>query len=58
MFLEATFGAPETVTAKLNRSIAKIKTTHLCLGLLPGMAPPIIANHIERFATEVAPNLG
>ena len=58
MFLEATFGAPETVAGKLTRSSAKIKTTHLCLGLLPGMAPPIIANHIERFATEVAPNLG
>ncbi|MGZ0178376.1 MAG: LLM class flavin-dependent oxidoreductase [Acidimicrobiales bacterium] len=58
VIFDSTFGAPETVTAKLNRSIAKIKTTHLCLGLLPGMAPPIIANHIERFATEVAPNLG
>lgn len=51
------FGAPDTVAGALNRSIGRVRTTHLGLGLLPGMDPRITRASLERFAAEVAPRL-
>jgi hypothetical protein len=50
-------GSPATVTEALNRSIGRIRTTHLALGLLPGMAPERTRASMERFVAEVVPQL-
>ena len=51
------FGAPDTVAAALDRSIGRVRTTHLALGVLPGMDPRLTRASMERFATDVAPQL-
>jgi alkanesulfonate monooxygenase SsuD/methylene tetrahydromethanopterin reductase-like flavin-dependent oxidoreductase (luciferase family) len=52
------FGAPATVADELRASAARVRTTHLALGLLPGMAPDVARASLTRFAREVAPALG
>jgi alkanesulfonate monooxygenase SsuD/methylene tetrahydromethanopterin reductase-like flavin-dependent oxidoreductase (luciferase family) len=51
-------GTPDEVAAKLNASLANIRTTHLVLGMhLPGLAPERSRSSMELFAREVAPQL-
>lgn len=52
------FGGPDHVTAALRAAVARVRTTHLALGVLPGMDPARTARSMERFAHEVAPRLG
>jgi alkanesulfonate monooxygenase SsuD/methylene tetrahydromethanopterin reductase-like flavin-dependent oxidoreductase (luciferase family) len=52
------FGSPESVASRLAASAAKVRTTHLALGVLPGMSPDKVAASLERFAHDVAPALG
>ena len=51
------FGGPVTVADQLVEAAAQVRTSHLALGLLPGMDPERTRRSIERFATEVAPRL-
>jgi alkanesulfonate monooxygenase SsuD/methylene tetrahydromethanopterin reductase-like flavin-dependent oxidoreductase (luciferase family) len=51
------FGSPTTVIDTLDRSIGRVRTTHLAMGVLPGMHPAVIRSSIERFAGSVAPQL-
>ena len=51
------FGAPDTVAAALSRSIGRVRTTHLALGVLPGMDPRLTRASMERFASDVVPQL-
>lgn len=51
------FGSPTTVADKLKQSMNSIKTTHLGIGLLPGMDPALLDGFITRFATQVVPQL-
>ncbi len=57
VLFDPVFGAPATVADKLGASMAGIRTTHLALGLLPGLAPDVTRRSLERFAAEVAPAL-
>jgi hypothetical protein len=51
-------GNPQDVASKLNASLAKVRTTHLVLGMnLPGLAPERSRSSMELFAREVAPKL-
>jgi len=51
-------GSPDDVAAQLNMSFAKVRTTHLVLGMhLPGLAPDRTRRSMELFAREVAPQL-
>ena len=52
------FGAPATVADQLAAAVARVRTTHLGLGVLPGMDPARTRRSLERFASEVAPALG
>jgi alkanesulfonate monooxygenase SsuD/methylene tetrahydromethanopterin reductase-like flavin-dependent oxidoreductase (luciferase family) len=56
-FFAPVFGAPDTVAAAINRSSSKVRTTHLALGMLPGMDHQRSRASLERFADEVAPLL-
>jgi alkanesulfonate monooxygenase SsuD/methylene tetrahydromethanopterin reductase-like flavin-dependent oxidoreductase (luciferase family) len=52
------FGTPDEVANALLRSMAQIRTTHLCLAMhLPGMDPAKARASVELFAREVAPRL-
>jgi hypothetical protein len=51
------FGSAATVTAALNQSIGAVRTTHLCLGVLPGISPAMTRASMELFADAVAPAL-
>lgn len=50
-------GDPATVAEVLDRSSERLRTTHLALGVLPGMAPERTRASMERFVTEVVPRL-
>ena len=52
------FGSSETVAAGINRALGKVRTTHLALGILPGMDPKRTGASIDRFVGEVVPQLG
>ena len=52
------FGSSETVAASVNRALGKVRTTHLALGILPGMDPRRTEASIDRFVGEVVPELG
>ena len=52
------FGSPGTVAAALVASLARVRTTHLALGVLPGMDPAATRRSMELMAHEVAPSLG
>ncbi|MDH4147751.1 MAG: LLM class flavin-dependent oxidoreductase [Acidimicrobiia bacterium] len=56
MFVPA-IGSAETVAAVLNRGMGRVHTTHLALGVLPGMAPDHTRASMDRFAAEVVPRL-
>ena len=51
------FGAPDTVASQLNESTARVLTTHLAFGMLPGMDPARSRASVELIAAEVAPQL-
>jgi len=52
------FGTPDEVAAALARSMAQVRTTHLCLAMhLPGMDPALSHASMDLFAREVAPRL-
>ncbi|NNE75163.1 MAG: LLM class flavin-dependent oxidoreductase [Acidimicrobiales bacterium] len=57
VIFDPVFGSPETVAAKLDRSMARVRTTHLGLGLLPGMDPALTSRFLRRFAADLAPAL-
>ena len=48
------FGAPDTVAEHLRTSMGRLRTTHLALGVLPGMAPQRTSASMRHFAEEVA----
>jgi alkanesulfonate monooxygenase SsuD/methylene tetrahydromethanopterin reductase-like flavin-dependent oxidoreductase (luciferase family) len=52
------FGSPSTVTGILSQSLGRVRTTHMALGVLPGMDPTATRRSLELFAREVAPSLG
>ena len=52
------FGSPATVAAALVASLARVRTTHLALGVLPGMDPAATRRSMELMAQEVAPLVG
>ncbi|MDA3038377.1 MAG: hypothetical protein O3C27_02405 [Actinomycetota bacterium] len=52
------FGDADAVAQALNASMAKVRTTHLALGVLPGMDPAVTRRSMERFISEAAPLLG
>lgn len=51
------FGDPDEVTAALNASAARVRTTHVGFGTLPGLDPALTRRSMEMFAREVAPAL-
>jgi alkanesulfonate monooxygenase SsuD/methylene tetrahydromethanopterin reductase-like flavin-dependent oxidoreductase (luciferase family) len=50
-------GDAGSVAEVLNRSIGRVRTTHLALGALPGMPPEVTLASMERFVSEVVPRL-
>jgi alkanesulfonate monooxygenase SsuD/methylene tetrahydromethanopterin reductase-like flavin-dependent oxidoreductase (luciferase family) len=52
------FGSPTTAAGQLATAVARVRTTHLGLGVLPGMDPARTRRSLELFAAEVAPALG
>jgi alkanesulfonate monooxygenase SsuD/methylene tetrahydromethanopterin reductase-like flavin-dependent oxidoreductase (luciferase family) len=50
-------GSPTVVAEALNRGISRVRTTHLGIGILPGMAPERTEASMERFVAEVVPQL-
>ncbi len=57
-FFTPAFGSAQTVAAAISASAEQVRTTHLCLALLPGMAPSTTRASMERIANDVAPALG
>ena len=57
VLFDPAFGSPTTVAAKLERALGQARTTHLVLGTLPGMAPDVTRQSLERFAHDVRPAL-
>ncbi len=57
LMFDPVFGTPDHAVATLNASIAKVRTTHLALGVLPGMDPARTRRSMELFAGTVAPRL-
>ncbi|MCC6435617.1 MAG: LLM class flavin-dependent oxidoreductase [Acidimicrobiales bacterium] len=57
VMFDPVFGSPATVAGRLQASMDSIRTTHLALGMLPGMDPAVSRRSLERFAREVAPAL-
>ncbi len=51
------FGDSEAVAHALNASMAKVRTTHLALGVLPGMDPAVTRRSMELFMNESVPLL-
>ncbi len=51
------FGAPDEVAAALSASMAKVRTTHLALGILPGMGYETTKRSMRLFVEEAAPRL-
>ena len=51
------FGDAEAVAQALNTSMAKVRTTHLALGVLPGMDPAVTRRSMELFMNESVPHL-
>ncbi len=57
VLFDPVFGSAATVTDKLRRALRDVRTTHLALGLLPGMAPAVTRRSMEAFVKDVAPAL-
>jgi len=57
VIFQPVFGSAATVTAALNQSLGAVRTTHLCLGTLPGMNPAVTRASMKLFADAVAPAL-
>lgn len=51
------FGAPTVVADQLHEAMAAARTTHLALGVLPGMDPALTSASLQRIAEQVAPAL-
>lgn len=52
------FGSPASVAETISATCNRTRTTHLCLGVLPGMDPTHTRRSMELYMTEVAPTLG
>ncbi|MFN0028766.1 MAG: LLM class flavin-dependent oxidoreductase [Acidimicrobiales bacterium] len=50
-------GDAAAVAGVLNHSLSRTATTHLAMGILPGMAPPRTRAFIDRFVNDVVPQL-
>jgi alkanesulfonate monooxygenase SsuD/methylene tetrahydromethanopterin reductase-like flavin-dependent oxidoreductase (luciferase family) len=48
-------GSAPTVAEMLHHSNGRVRTTHLALGVLPGMDPTFTRASLDRFARDVAP---
>jgi alkanesulfonate monooxygenase SsuD/methylene tetrahydromethanopterin reductase-like flavin-dependent oxidoreductase (luciferase family) len=57
LMFQPVFGDPDHVTRALSASMEKVRTTHLALGVLPGMDPARTRASMRLFASEVAPRL-
>lgn len=57
LIFDPVFGDAAAVTEKLNASMSNLRTTHLALGVLPGLDPALTNASMERFARQVAPKL-
>ncbi len=57
LIFEPVFGSPAEVAASLAASMSRVRTTHLALGVLPGMNPDSTLGSLRHFATAVAPTL-
>jgi alkanesulfonate monooxygenase SsuD/methylene tetrahydromethanopterin reductase-like flavin-dependent oxidoreductase (luciferase family) len=57
VLFDPVFGSTATVTDKLGHALRDVRTTHLALGLLPGMAPAVTRRSMEQFVKDVAPAL-
>lgn len=51
------FGDPEHAASTLMASIERVRTTHLALGVLPGMDPTATLTSMQLLASDVAPRL-
>ena len=52
------FGSPDTVAGILRESTARIRTTHLAYGTMPGMNPASTRESMRHFIEDVVPQLG
>lgn len=57
LMFQPVFGAPDHVSATLQESIDSVRTTHLALGVLPGMSPARTSRSMRLFIENVAENL-
>ncbi len=55
LMFQPVFGGAEHVSATLQASMGQVRTTHLALGVLPGMDPGRTRRSLRRFASDVAP---
>lgn len=58
LFFDPVFGSASSVARKMQASMAQLRTTHLALGILPGIDPALTNDSLERFARDVSPMLG
>lgn len=57
LIFEPVFGNADEVAAKISASMSKVRTTHLALGVLPGMDPALAESSMARFINDVSPRL-
>ncbi|WP_394934841.1 LLM class flavin-dependent oxidoreductase [uncultured Ilumatobacter sp.] len=57
LIFDPVFGDASTVADTMSASMLRLRTTHLALGVLPGIDPSLTNASMERFAREVAPAL-
>lgn len=57
LIFDPVFGDAAAVAEKLSASMSHLRTTHLALGVLPGLDPALTDASMERFARQVAPEL-
>lgn len=57
LFFRPVFGSPSEVADALSASMARVRTTHLGIGVLPGMDHATVRRSMELFIKETAPQL-
>lgn len=57
LIFDPLFGSAQEVAADLHVSLARVRTTHLALGVLPGMDPMLTESSMSRFMSDVVPRL-
>ena len=51
------FGGPDHVRSTMQTAVQRVRTTHLALGVLPGMDPELTRRSLQMFVEEVAGDL-